>query len=63
MPSSDMTSPLKKFRYRQRDHRPRQIFLARLRQCLQERGRNTLIYLDESGFEQDYPTLFVWAPW
>ena len=33
-----------------------------MRQFLQERGRDALIYLDESGFEPDYPTLFAWAP-
>ena len=63
MPSSDTASPSKKqFRYRQRNHRQRQLFLARLRQYLQERGRDALIDLDESGFEPEYPTLFAWAP-
>jgi len=60
LPSSDIASPSKKqFRYRQRDHRQRQVFLARLRQFLQERGRDAIIYLDESGFERDYPTLLA----
>lgn len=63
MPSSAIASLLKnQFRYRQRDPRQRQVFLARLRQFLQERGHNAIIYLDKSGFEQDYPTVFAWAP-
>jgi hypothetical protein len=61
-PSNDIASRLKKpFRYRQRDHWQRQVFRARLRQFLQHHGRDAIIDLDESGFEQEYPTLFAWS--
>lgn len=33
-----------------------------MRQFLQQHGRDAIIYLDESGFELEYPTLFAWSP-
>lgn len=33
-----------------------------MRQFLQQHGRDAIIYLDESGFEPEYPTLLAWSP-
>lgn len=52
----------KQFRYRQRDHRQRQAFLANLRRFIQRRCSSAVIYLDESGFEAEYPNLYAWSP-
>jgi putative transposase len=49
-------------RYRQRDHGQRQVFLAQLRHLIQQYGSAAIAYLDESGFEPDYPQLYAWAP-
>ena len=32
-----------------------------MRQFLQQHGREAIIYLDESGFEPDYPTRYAWS--
>ena len=52
----------KQFCYRQRDHRQRQAFPANLRRFIQRRCSSAVIYLDESGFEAEHPTLYAWSP-
>ncbi len=48
-------------RYRQRDPVKRQAFLRTLRQIIQHRGGDDVVYMDESGFEPDYPCLYGWS--
>ena len=56
-------SPIKKtLRYSERNHESRIKFLSKLREIITNRGKNSIVYVDESGFEDHAYRSQAWSP-
>ena len=63
MPVSKCSSRTKKtLRYSERDHGSRLNFLSKLRGIIKAGGKNSIVYVDESGFESHVYRPHAWSP-
>ena len=51
----------KQLRYRERSHAQRILYYRALREFIQQYGSESLVYVDEAGFEQAQTCLYAWS--
>ena len=51
----------KNLRHKERDHESRMRYLSQLRQIIKDRGKQNLVYIDESGFQEHAYRPSGWA--